>query len=593
MTTASVAIELASRAPPAHLATAKLRAKRDLDDAAELGMYDDLLFELRAELQVTGGIRFPNPIYARDPVGYCRNVLGFTPWEKQRQMLEAVRDYMRIAIVSGHKTGKSTFAAAVALWFYCSFRDARVVMSSTTARQVDQILWRELRMLRARSGRCVDCKERDPEGHLIQAPCEHSAIIDGECGDLARTGLKSHDFREVVGFTAREAEAVAGISGSRLLFLVDEGSGVPDIIFEAIEGNRAGGAKIVILGNGTKNEGEFFEAFHSKSTLYFTMSVSSEETPNATSGEDLIPGLATRAWCEEKAEEWGVNSAQYIIRVKGRFALGEDSKIFSTHVIVEAEKRWHEASDAGRLFIGLDPAGNTGTGDDSGVSIRRGLKHCAMHVRKGLDDEQHLGWILQLIDAHSLPRETPVVVIDREGKIGSDLHNRLLQYLEQPEHVHAPPFELVSVRASDKAQRKPHIYDRMRDELTANLEDWMRAGGAILTDAKLAKELHQPQWTTGRNGRAKCTPKDEIKKHIGRSPDRYDSLALACWEPLSLYKGELTDSGRVAALGAGSRRGPGAANDNALTGEDEGLDYLLEDTASTFDPYEAGKPFQR
>lgn len=580
MVTHAIATQVTSRA--------RAPRKSDGDDAVELrSMRGELLLELRAELADVAGVRFPNPIYALDPVKFCYNVLGFEPWHKQVEILESVRDHDRVGIVSGHKTGKSRSAAALGLWWYCSFEDSRCVMSSTTARQVDQILWRELRMMRARSGRCVACKAADPEGFLIPAPCEHSAIIEGELGDLARTGLKSHDFREIVGFTAREAEAVAGISGSKLLFILDEASGIPDVIFEAIEGNRAGGAKIVMFSNGTRNEGEFFEAFHSKSNLYHTISVSSEETPNAVSGKMLIPGLATRAYVEEKKEEWGERSAQYIIRVKGGFALGEDSKIFSTHTIVESEKRWHEASDAGRLFIGLDPAGETGTGDDSAMSARRGLKHILLQVRKGLNDEAHLAWILQTIDALSLPRETPVVVIDREGKIGSDLHIRLQQYLEQEEFRHAPPFELVSVRASDKAQRRPHIYDRQRDELTKNLAEWVESGGAVMTDTKLAKELHQPQWIASRNGKNKVTPKDEIKKAIGRSPDRYDSLALAVWEPRSLMTVDESRKPAAPANDNAMKRALRPANDNA---EPDLIDDLA--AGSTFDPYEGSDPFR-
>src|SRR5690606_31880088 len=142
-------------------------------------------------------------------------------------------------------------AGLLAHWFYGSFDDARVIMTSTTARQVDQILWREVKMLRARSGWCVACKrgnqrrrEENPiNPELIARPCQHSALIREVPGELARTGMKSADFREIVGFTAKEAEAVAGISGRNLLYIVDEASGVAQAIFEAIEGNRAGGAR--------------------------------------------------------------------------------------------------------------------------------------------------------------------------------------------------------------------------------------------------------------------------------------------------------------------------------------------------------------
>jgi hypothetical protein len=146
-----------------------------------------------------------------------------------------------VCVRSGHKVSKSNSLAGIALCFYASFDDARVVMSSTTARQVDQILWRELSMMKARGGRCIACKAEDPGARRIPAPCPHSALIDGELKGLAKSGLKS-GFREIVGFTAKEAEAVAGISGANLLYLPDEASGIPQIIFDAIEGNRAGGA---------------------------------------------------------------------------------------------------------------------------------------------------------------------------------------------------------------------------------------------------------------------------------------------------------------------------------------------------------------
>lgn len=498
-------------------------------------MAGDLWSELLSELELTTRVRFPSPRYREDPVSFFREVLGVEPWSRQVEVLEAVRDHPRVAVSSGHKVSKSHTAAGVALWFYCSFDDARVVMTSTTSRQVDQILWRELRMMRARSGRCVACKAEDPDGFRIPRPCPHSTLIEGEQGELARTGLKSPDFREVVGFTAREAEAVAGISGSNLLYIPDEASGIDDAIFEAIEGNRAGGARIVMFSNPTKNEGEFYEAFHGKSRFYKTIRISSEETPNVLEGRVLIPGLATREWIEEKKQEWGEESAQYKIRVKGEHATHEDGKIFSVHTITQAEQRWADTAEAGRLFVGLDPAGPTGSGDPTVMSPRRGVKQLALLEFRGLDENGILAHLLGVLKRYRLPRETPVVVYDREGEIGHKVHVLLKQYAEDP--VHRGAFELAAVRASDKAFRQPHIYDRVRDELTANLEGWIRDGGAIVEDVKLSAEMHQMEWKPDHRGRLKVTPKVDIRKNLGRSPDRYDALALSVWEPLSLREG--------------------------------------------------------
>ncbi len=490
----------------------------------------DLREAILQQLEETTRIRFPSDRYRDDPVAFCREILGIEPWAKQVEILESVRDNMRVAVSSGHKCGKSMSAAMLALWYYCSFPNARAIMSSTTARQVDQILWRELKMVRSRAGKCLACKTADPEDREIPRPCPHSALIEGDIGELARTGLKSPDFREVFGFTAREAEAVAGISGANLLYLIDEASGVPPAIFEAIEGNRAAGARIVMMSNPTKTTGEFFEAFHSKRAFYHCITVSSEETPNVAAGRAVVPGLAGRAWIEEKRQEWGEDSPLYKIRVKGEFALSEDGKIFSTHAIEQAEQRWHETPEIGRLFIGLDPAGPQGSGDETVFAVRRGCKLIELVAHRGLTDEAHLVHLIALVNKHKATREIPVVVLDREGSIGSSLYGIARDFCERNRGA----FELVAVRASDRAHRQPMVYDRQRDALAANLEAWFRDGGAIPEDVKLAGELHALEWEQHANGRLKVTRKDRLRKELGRSPDRYDALALACWEPISL-----------------------------------------------------------
>lgn len=504
---------------------------------------NDLTRELAGLIARATSTRFPNPKYAEDPVAFFREVLGVEPWDRQIEILEAVRDNMRTAICSGHKIGKSTSVAGLALWYYCSFTDARAIMSSTTSRQVDQILWRELRMMLARSGRCVSCKLEDPEAFLIPKPCPHSALIEGELGELARTGLKAPDFREITGFTSREAEAVAGISGRNLLYLFDEASGIPDMIFEAMEGNRAGGARVVLVGNGTRNEGEFFEAFNSKANLYKTIRISSATTPNVVQGRIVIPGLATREWIEEKKIEWGEKSALYRVRVLGEHATYEEGKIFSLHAIAQSEQRWDNAPAEGRLFIGLDPAGESGTGDETVFAARRGLRMLRLEPHLGLTVEAHLVHLLSMIRALRIPRETPVVVVDREGSIGSKLAIHLRNFVDE----HPGVFQLVTVRASSGAIRQPAVYDRIRDELAANLELWIRDGGAILEDAKLTKELHVLEWKQSGGGKLKLTPKDLIRKMIGRSPDRYDALSMSVWEPLSLRDDELPASAEAIA----------------------------------------------
>ena len=501
-------------------------------------MAEAIAAAMRARATARGhgvGIQWPSARYRADPVAFAREILGIEPWGRQIEILEAVRDHGRVAVSSGHKTGKSNSAAILALWFFCAFDDARVVMTSTTSRQVDSILWRELKMVHRRAGRCVSCRRANPNG---PRPCPHSGLVDGEPRELARTGLKVN-FREVVGFTAREAEAVAGVSGENLLYLVDEASGVPDVIFEAIEGNRAGGARIVMFSNPTKNEGEFYEAFESKAKLYRTMRISSEETPNAVSGQKLIPGLAERGWIEEKREEWGEDSPMYKIRVKGEHATREDGKLISIHTIAEAEQRWLDMEraaregthvDQGRLVVGLDPAGDGGKGDESVFAPRRGMRVLTLYALRGLNEDGHLAYLLGLLGKCRRPgeREVPLVVVDRDGTVGARVYGHLRSHVDQ----HPGDFELVGVRGSAYADHGSPVrtIDRVRDAMWLNLAGWLREGGAVPEDAKLAKELHVPELLREeQRGRDKVTSKDDMKRQLGRSPDRADAVALSVW----------------------------------------------------------------
>ncbi len=470
---------------------------------------------------------WPSAKYARAPELFSREVLGAKPYDRQIEIAEAVRDHGRVAVASGHKVGKSYVAAWLALWFYCSFPAARVVMSSTTSRQVDQILWRELRMFHARA--------REP--------------IGGDMHELARSGLKASDFREIVGFTAREAEAVAGISGPNLLYILDEASGIPDVIFEAIEGNRAGGARIVMFSNPTRTDGEFFEAFHAKAEFYRTFQLSSEETPNAREGRVVVPGLATREWIEEKRREWGEDSPLFKIRVKGEFCLNEDGKILSVDAIGQAEARWHDTPAEGRLQIGLDPAGEGMGGDETALAVRRGLKVLSVLAVRGKSAAEIVVWLEGAMREHRVERDRPpIVVVDSEGKIGGEVLGRLRAHAARVESDPDRAFEVVGVRASDRGSRGSATrrdYDRVRDELWGNLADWIKSeGGAIPEDVRLAKELHAPEWIEV-FGRQKVTPKDVIKRDIGRSPDRADAVALAVW-PVRRFDAEDPDERAIA-----------------------------------------------
>jgi phage terminase large subunit len=473
-------------------------------------------------------IVWPDSRYWQNPASFFVENLGMRPWDKQIEIAESLRDHDRVTAATSHKTGKSAIAASLALWFYSSVDDARIIMTSSTLRQVQEILWREMtiRWRHARRGQCVHCANLEKWSRK-ETPCPHGNPLVGEFSSVAMTGIVAQDMREIKGFTAQDAEKMAGISSPALLYICDEASGVADQIFAAIEGNRAGGAKILLLGNPTRNDGEFYLSHHEKS--YHRITVSAYQTPNAVAGWKVIPGLATREWIEEKLEDWGEDSAEFMVRALGKFAVGEEGCTISLQLISDSQDRWQDTPAEGRLYIGVDVAGPGQQGDETVISTRRGFRHLTMVAHRGLTEEGILTNILGTInDSYSPGEPIPVVVVDVEGDIGNKVHNVINAHLE------ACPGEFVYVplRASHNAVKMPRVYEKIRDDMWANMVRWLRAGGAVLSDSKLSQELHYPKWEQSpRSPKMKLVPKDVIRKRLKRSPDRAESLELACWEP--------------------------------------------------------------
>lgn len=499
---------------------------------------------LAAVLRMQGVISFPCTQYQTDILGFFRDILGVVAYDKQAEMLLMVQDNDWSATRSGHRVGKSLNLAGIAWWFYSSFPRARVFITAPTERQLIEVDWVELRARKMLSGVCVQCLEKNKTAppHLqISAPCEHSALLEGEMSKKPKGGIHSDDLRQITGFSARDAEGTAGLAGANIMFLVEEASGVGRDVMTAIKGNLSGGGKLALFGNPTRTEGEFYDAFHKLKKdpetgkgFYATMTISSWDSPNVKADRVVVPGLATRKWCEDRREEWGEESAQYKIRVLGVHAVEEDGRLFSVHVITTAEERWalddgsdHSELENGILTIGIDPNGPEGLGDECGFAVVRGFKALKVYARRGLDEDAVLAEALQLIATYGEPGEVPQVNIDGEG-VGTAHYARFRQY----QATRSSAFNVQSILSHNRAVIEPEKYELVRDELAAFCAKWLRDGGAIPADLKLSAEMHAHELKikiTKRGERLKVTPKDVIRKELKRSPDRFDALCLAVW----------------------------------------------------------------
>ena len=438
-----------------------------------------------------------------DPVWFAQNVIGVEPWSKQKELLYAVRDHDRVAVRSGHKVGKSHSAAILALWWAITMPDARVPLTSSSFQQVVKILWREISSMY----RAAD----------LRVP------LGGQLYRDPSSGLVFPNGNEIFGFSTDQPERAAGISGENLLYIIDEASGVDGRVFEAMEGNMAAGAKMVLFSNPTRMVGTFFDAFHTKSQYWKCIHISSQHSPNVT-GEREIRGLAGPKWIEEKKEEWGESSPMFQVRVEGNFPGQGDNSIIGLSLATQAQDRWKTASTEGRLRIGIDPA-RYGE-DETVIQPVRGSK--------ALEPVFGVGWNGAQIAAHTfnlvekLKRESDDKIEIKIDVIGLGASPEdFFGFFKQRREASGVVIKPINVsHASDK----PDVYADLRTQLCFDLRDWLEDGGSIPTDERLVQEIVSATFELDGKGRNRVTSKKNERKLLGRSPDRRNALELAIYE---------------------------------------------------------------
>lgn len=444
-----------------------------------------------------------------NPVGFAHEVLGLRTWRRQRQVLNAIRDHDEVAVRSGHKVSKTKTAVIAALWWVCTRTLGFVVVTATTFAQVKSVFWKELRVT------FRDSKIKLPgELHLDPA-----------------TGYKISEGRGIVGISTDKAESMAGFSGPEMLFIADEASGVATTIFEAIEGNRAAdGTKLLMTGNPTQTSGTFFEAFTKKRDLYHPdalIHISSEETPNITGEEEPIPGLAGPKWLEKKRKDWGVNDPRYQVRVLGNFPSRDPYAVIPFEAILKAHERWAvlDAPPINELLhIGVDVA-RFGD-DDSVIQPRRGCWCPKPNVIHG-QDTKAIAQMVRIV-AKSLRRGSEPIRVKVDGiGVGAGVVDELRD--KEANEKAGVELEVVDINVSEVADDQDK-YPNLRSQLWFDAAKWIETEAALEPDDEVESDLLAPRYTFDPKARQVVESKKEIKKRIGRSPDRADALVLAAYE---------------------------------------------------------------
>jgi hypothetical protein len=463
--------------------------------------------------------------WSADPVVFAWEALGIRCWKRQRQMLRAMARHPNVAIRSGQKVSKTTTVVIFALWWLFTKADAKVFITSVDYRNVKTVFWGELRRVwrDARKPRIA------ADGTTIPG-----VELGGEPALDPSTGYTLPDGRFIKGFTADKVEGWGGYSGPAMLFILDEASGIDQPTFEAIDGNRAGGGTLVMIGNPTEASGPFFDAFHSHRAHWFTMRISGTETPNCTGDEPAIPGLADPAHIAERKRRYGVESPFYTIRVLGDFAASSPDTIVPLGLVERAMRTklpWvdHEIAIRDRLVIGVDPARYGG--DDTVVAARRGRRIFRLGVQNGTSTGDIVRLVVDAVRRWHRPIDLtlpmlPIVNIDSTGGWGAGAADSLRDLTQENGH---PLVEVVEVNSSETAD-DDEMYTNMRTQLLFGVRMFLEEGPAHLTgDDEMAADLVATKYGSDARGRRKAESKDDVKKRLQRSPNKGDAVALCIY----------------------------------------------------------------
>ena len=406
-------------------------------------------------------------------------------WQKEALRSLAIED--RVSIRSGHGVGKSALMAWAILWWMFTRYPCKVACTAPTSHQLDDVLWGEIatwvdklpeawkQLIAVKSGRV----------ELVSSPQQSFAV--------ARTARKE------------QPEAFQGFHSPNMLFIVDEASGVENVIFEVGSGSMSTkGAKTIMAGNPTRTQGYFFDSHNKMRDNWHTIQV------DCNNSKMVEPG-----WIESMKKQYGEDSDVYRVRVKGDFPRGDDNTVIPLYLVEEAVNRDSIDAVEGKMIWGVDVA-RFGSDRSALAKRRKNLLTEKVKTWQGKDLMQTVGIIVKEFEDTPHKDRPDMICVDSIG-LGSGVVDRLREQ--------GYPARGVNVAESPSVEDTK--YSRLRDELWWKAREWLESRETMLPDqAELIADLVTPTFEILSTGKIKIESKSDTKKRLPQSPDLADAFCM-------------------------------------------------------------------
>lgn len=342
-----------------------------------------------------------------NPKLFAEEILGIeTLWKAQVEILESIRDNKFTTVRSGHNIGKTHTAAIAAWWFGLSRYPATVLTTASTAAQVKDVLWKEMRR-------------------------QYSEAAWPMGGDLAPKA-PVFEFGDTFfrGFSPGNPGSVQGRHNKHVLVIFDEAQEIQDrATWEAFDSLMSTkGAKWLAIGNPLYAAGPF-RASH-KSKMWKSLKMSCLDHPNVRQRETIIEAAVGHEHIESyKADHMKCPGTEFWdTRVDGEFP-----KRSANTLLPEAwvEKCYGLPSSKllkGR-YLGFDPA--EFGGDRSVVAVNNNNRIEKFYRWQQKEAGESVREVMLIATNEGIPFEH--INYDSCGPVGSRI-TRAFQNMNCPAH---------------------------------------------------------------------------------------------------------------------------------------------------------------
>lgn len=432
--------------------------------------------------------------YYDKPVEFAEDFLNFKADDKQREIMESIRENKRTAVRSGQGIGKTATVACIIIWYLCTRYNAKILATAPNITQLYTVLWAEL----------AKWLQVCPlAGYLTQT----------------KTRLYMNDYEKTwFAFpkTATSAEGIAGQHADHLLIIADEASGIKDDILETLLGTITGAEnKLLFISNPTRRSGVFFDAFHQNAALFETIHVNAEQSIRVD-----------RENIDMLAKSYGKDSNVYRVRVLGQFPTAEDDVFINIDIVetaINLEKEQPEELEYIKIGVDVARFGN----DDTVLAINTDQAIRRLLSRHGNDTTMTCGNVLLAANQErSKYRQPPkvIVIVDDTG-IGGGVTDQLRAKKREM------GLDWLYIIPLNMATGIGHIYYAdITTYLWASVRELLQEGELELpNNSDMIGQLTARKYYLTGSGKIKLESKDDMKARGIKSPDIADAITLSCY----------------------------------------------------------------